>query len=642
MDLIYMDANRVELGVLQHYTLDLDIAKDKDFEIRTLDDETLLESGYWWYIAGTEYGGRIDKVSHDTKAKTVTYYGRNWRGILDSKIIEPLNGATYVYAEGGIVDSIQSILEHCEYDNLFMADGEKIDGEIPAYQYPRYCTLYEGLNGMLDNANCKLRMEYSPSNARVMVSAGLIVDHSDYLTYISENSLNFVITQKKGGVNHLLCLGQGDGDNRAVLHLFVDEVGMLQPYRLTENPVRNSDYILDKRHQQIFGVDERAAVYDYPNAQITYNYVLLPIIPLDWLESYKKYYKIDEAQQGEDLSSSRYKAVEPDIIETYTALSSQPGDWATNYNSYYVFNGEEYERAAEYTGEPEYERLYRAPDDWATNYNSYYYYHNDGTGATYHSVGSASNDKYHKQTTQPSDWSVNYKNYYMLEIDDTPAPKKKYEKVTGSTAPTWKKSTYFKKSGTSYTVTTKKPSDWATNYRNYYILVYELNAITTSVTGFASYIAVKPTASGKAPTWKQNKYYTRESLTVAPTFETVINGGEYYCRKVVKTNMPPFEKDKYYKYEKVEKAPEFVSGTYYEKAEDWYKVLAEGGIERLADLNRQESQTVTLAELQADIGDIVSGYDLITGVSVNESVTNIIVKIKNDVITLDYEVGGTT
>ena len=641
MDLIYMDETREEIGVLQHYILDFDVAKEKDFELSTLDDEILLKAGYWWYIDGTEYGGRIDKVQHDTKRKTVIYSGRNWRGLLNSKLIEPPTGSAYRYADGDIGETIQTLLEVCEFDDLFTS--EAVDITTANFQYPRYCTVYEGIIALLSSNNCKLLLSYDAVEQRCRIDVSYIADHSDYLTYISDNSLNYVVSQRKNIVNHLVCMGQGDGEARAVIHLFLDENGTIQPYRKTMFPVRNTDYILDKSSQQIFGLDERAIAYDYPNAQITYNYVALQYMPSDWSTKYRTYFEMDLSRMDEELSSARYKNVEPVEQEVYEPLTEEPANWSARYSDYYMRSPEGgFVVAGDYTSPPTYERLYSQPDDWATNFGDYYYYHNDGTGVTYHSVANATNTRYEPHTERPSDWEYNFSNYYMLTIDDTSGRKTIYTKLSEEykKKPTWKASAFYRKSGTSYKLVTDKkaPDDWDKNWGNYYIKGYELVAVVTS--GKPEYTSVKATSSGNAPTWKLGKYYTKFSDTVAPPFSNVINGGEYYCKKIVVVGAPPFTEGMYYSYRKMEVAPTFARGKYYEKTEDWYKVLVEGGLERIEELNKSESQTVTLADINADIGDIVSGYDTITGIEVQEAVTNMIVKIKNEVLSIDYEVGG--
>lgn len=695
MDLIYMNQDRVELGILQHYILDLDLAKDKDFELKTLDDEVILEAGYWWYIADTEYGGRIDKVSHDTNAKAVTYYGRNWRGLLNSKIIEPLDDTSSVIADGSVAESFQSLIARSGYDDLFTVNTTTEAGEVelttPIFSYPRWCTLYEGMMSLLTSLNAKLDIHYDGITSRVVIKPKLITDHSDYLTYISENSLNFVVSQRKGGINHLVCLGQSDEEHRAVIHLFLDESGALQPYRKTETPVRNSDYILTKDNQQIFGLDERATVYDYPNAGITYNYVMLPTQPRDWAEYYYNYYNIVEQEEEDDLSTLKYKAVEPVVVENYTELESKPADWENGQGKYYTFDGSSYHPVGLIESEPTWTTLDNVPDDWSSNYGEYYIESWDGVQTQHTAVSSATKEDPRLQTKEPDDWATNYTKYYMLRsVAEQEYGEKVYKRAQGvapawktgtyfkrsgdkyspvndkpdkwttyysdyytrkknskgdwvysraqAVAPTWKSSTYYKRDGDKYKLVNSKPDKWSEYYKDYYTMSWKLPSAVENST--SKYVKVRATASNKAPKWVKNKYYTLYTYSVAPKFKKSTVGNQKVVVKTTTEVMPEFESGTYYSYIKMEVAPQFVVGLYYEKTEDWYKILVEGGIERLADLNKSESQTVTLADMPAEIGDVVSGYDLITGIEVYERVTNIIVKIKNNVISIDYEVGG--
>lgn len=699
MDLIYMNSDRLELGVLQHYTLDLDVAKDKDFEIVTLDDETLLEAGWWWYIAGTEYGGRIDKVSHDTNAKTVKYYGRNWRGILNSKIIEPADSTSSVVADGNVATAFQGLIERSGFAHLFTVDTSLEEGEAELtttlFAYPRYCTVYDGMIALLNSLNAKLRIYYDGVAGIVTIKPCLISDHSDYLTYISMDSLNFTVSQRRGGINHLVCLGQSDMEGaRAVIHLFLDESNVLQPFRKTETPVRNSDYILDKSGQMLFDLEERATVLDAPNAQITYNYVLLGRMPGDWQTNYKNYYIAEPTDEDDELSTLKYKNVEPVIQEVYTPLDSKPGDWEAGQGKYYTFDGSEYHPVGLVEGPPSYNYYDSVPDDWSNNYGSYYVETWNGVEYVYSSVASATENDWPPQKSEPDDWKTNFKSYYMLRSVAAEEYGTKTYKAVSGVAPAWKTGTYFqKKSNGKYDgpLTTKpdkwstyykdyytrkknskgeyvyssvkavaptftsgtyyyrnggkyegplknKPEKWADNYRDYYTMYYKL---PTSVDNSTSkYVNVLPTASGKAPKWVKNKYYTKYSTSVAPTFKKATVGSQKIVSKVTTQVMPDFEPDMYYSYVKLEVAPPFTTGTYYEKTEDWYKVLCEDGIKKLEDLNKTESQTVTLGNMPAEIGDVVSGFDIVTGIEVYEHVTNVIVKIKNDVLFTDYEIGG--
>lgn len=652
MDIIFMDENRTELGILQHCILDYDVAKDKDFELKTLDDEGLLKAGWWWYIPNTEYGGRIDKISHDTKSKVVTYYGRNWRGIMASKIIAPASYTSKIYAEGSVVDSLNALVERCGLDDLILVTDEDTEIYTEQFLYKNYVTMYDGMISLLDSVNSKMRLNYDGDAQMLIMTVGLKADFTDYITYISDNSLNYVVSQRRGGINHLVCLGKEDEDTgyRAVIHLFTDENYNIQPYRRTENPLRNRDYYLDTSKQIIEGIDERTAVFEN-NGGITYHYVLLTGEPQKWATECTQYYQIDENQSGEDLSTARYKSVDWEIDDVYTLTASEPSDWSYNYSNYYYISGIDedgkfkYSKAGMVDDADVYTTVPSPPSDWNYNFSAYYMKKWDGTKYIYEAIRSDTSYTWEKQTKKPTDWATNYHSYYSLEIiNPQEEPKYTYKKLSTiyTSMPTFKKNQFYKKvTSTKYEVLTSYDSaKWKTDWKNFYVREAGMVTVVANWKPVYDYVPVKATASGKAPTWASGKYYTRYGTAIAPSWADVKAQCVAICSKTVPRVRPEWEEDTYYSYQERKVAPSWLYGKYYERTEDWFKELVEAGIEKLADLNKSESQTVTLADIEAEIGDTVSGYDTVTGVEVREAVTNIIVRIKNGVIALDYEIGG--
>lgn len=90
MDLIYMNSNLEDVGVMKDFAFDLAFGADEnDFECRINRNMHCCEGGYFLYMEGTEYGGIIDDIETDTDANEIVYHGRTWHGILNSKILEP-------------------------------------------------------------------------------------------------------------------------------------------------------------------------------------------------------------------------------------------------------------------------------------------------------------------------------------------------------------------------------------------------------------------------------------------------------------------------------------------------------------------------------------------------------------------------
>ena len=110
MDLIYTNSERVDQGVLSAYTFDLSYgASENDFAIVIGTAEAMLDYGSVIYMEGTEYGGIVDAKKVITNSESITYMGRTWHGVLNSKIIEPDSGGNYCVVSGD-ANAILSLL----------------------------------------------------------------------------------------------------------------------------------------------------------------------------------------------------------------------------------------------------------------------------------------------------------------------------------------------------------------------------------------------------------------------------------------------------------------------------------------------------------------------------------------------------
>lgn len=239
MDLIYTDRNRGELGALHGYELDVDVAKDKDFELTASINNDVLEAGSVWYIDETEYGGIVDTIKYVTADREVKYSGRNMRGILSSKVIEPPVGEDYRVVTGNVAEIVNNLLGLCGLSDMFYM--RQSDMTIKSHQIDRYITLYDGM--------CKLAaalgkvLSISMHRAKAILSFASAINYADS-KYYTQDDIDFTITQHKTKVNHLVCLGQGELKDRMVLHLYTDEYG---------NIVSN---------QRLFGMAEYTQIYE--------------------------------------------------------------------------------------------------------------------------------------------------------------------------------------------------------------------------------------------------------------------------------------------------------------------------------------------------------------------------------------------
>lgn len=224
MDLIYTNANHIDQGVLSAYNFDLSYGADEnDFELTIGKKETLLEYGAIVYIEGTEYGGIVSAMKTTSNADSVTFMGRTWHGILNSKIIEPDAGQNYLYVSGDANEVISFMLARLGLSELFVAE-ESVSGiNIPAYQFHRYCKGYDGLKDMLADNGAKLRIAWNDRVVRL--SAEPIADYTE--SPIDDDEAVLTVEQHNSKVNHLVCLGRGNLAEREVIHLYLDPFGWI-------------------------------------------------------------------------------------------------------------------------------------------------------------------------------------------------------------------------------------------------------------------------------------------------------------------------------------------------------------------------------------------------------------------------------
>ena len=194
------------------------------------------------YIPGTEYGGLYKRLESDTKNNSVAVGGLTWRGMLQKKIISPPSGQDYAI-DSGELNQIIGARVSAAFPGLFVGSSEST-GITVSYQYYRYVTLYDGLKALLKSVGYKMQIEYDQVLRKVVVSAVPIVDYSSEIEYSSDMSADYSMIIDRTGINHLICLGQGELKNRIVEHLYVDGNGVIS------------------QTQTFFGENEIAETYD--------------------------------------------------------------------------------------------------------------------------------------------------------------------------------------------------------------------------------------------------------------------------------------------------------------------------------------------------------------------------------------------
>lgn len=224
MDLIFTNAKRVDQGVLTAYAFDLSFgAEENDFEMTLGANEATLESGACIYMEGTEYGGTVDGLKTSTNGETITYKGRTWHGILNSKVIQPNSGEDYLIVSGNANAVLSTLIARLGLSGLFTVSEIDAGVNISRYQFQRYCKGYDGIRAMLAANGAKLKIVWK--DRAVHLSAEPIADYTD--SPVDGDIATLTVEQHKQKVNHLICLGKGDLAEREVIHLYVDQFGRI-------------------------------------------------------------------------------------------------------------------------------------------------------------------------------------------------------------------------------------------------------------------------------------------------------------------------------------------------------------------------------------------------------------------------------
>lgn len=606
MDLIYADAHRVDQGVMDSYELDMAYGSDENNFTCTIDREShCCTEGFFLYVEGEEYGGIVDKVKVNTEKDEITYSGRTWHGILEKKIICPEDGQDYAVFDGEANKVLQTIIDRIDLGDLFEASSEDTGIQIQAFQMDRYIDAYTGICKMLKDADAKLNIIWK--NKKVILSAQLRQDYSQDEEF-NTAQVDFTIEKNYRPVNHIICLGQGDLKNRAVIHLFCDENGGIQPYATKDVPLQDSDYILGTSRKVMDGEDEVVEILDYPNAEITENYILLTAQPSDWKKNSTAYFFQDD--------NDKFTEVEEVEVE-YKLQKIQPYDWAVNFSEYYVKSGSTYKNVE---GQTVKQLQTSRPSDWSTKYEDYF----TKSGSSYTSVKGVERTTYRKQAKKPSDWSKNYKNYFEFYSDGVTS---KYQNVSGITK--------YK-----YVLQTRKPTDWADSCTSYYKKKKK-----------GGYENVSKTKKKKAPAWRAKTYYTRISYEVPPAWKA-----NHYYTEVNTTSAPAWSANKYYTqndnvapawsqnkyYSETDEtvAPAWTANKYFKMVTDQYAVMVQNAVERMEKAHQADDMKIALEETEQvyDVGDIVGTSEETTGITAVQEVCKKIIKINNDDVTITYEV----
>lgn len=221
---------------------------NRDFQLSVSISDYDAKNGYGCriFVPGTEIGGILGELGTNTVANIITWNGLTWRGYMAEKIIEPPDGQDYYTVNDELNNALRSLIEP-QFSGTFVVP-EINTGVVISYQFKRYCTLLDGLTDMLKTVGYRLDIRYNEGEPNgcgyVEVQAVPITDYSNEIELSQDSQLNFRMSDKRNGVNHLIVLGKGELQERTVIHLYMQKDGSIG------------------ETQFYFGLDEIVRVYE--------------------------------------------------------------------------------------------------------------------------------------------------------------------------------------------------------------------------------------------------------------------------------------------------------------------------------------------------------------------------------------------
>jgi hypothetical protein len=243
MVLVVHDSTVGDIREIEEFELDIAFGSDENALKLEASAGEAPEEGQFVFIDGTEYGGVVDQASYEAGREasgSILCRGRTWHGILAGKRLLPDSGSGYLSVSGKAGEALASLIERMGLSGLFSAAA---DDTLVSYTFDRFVDGYSGLKAMAKANGRKVVMRRNGGKVEISLPPAV-----DYANKVDSDLLDFTLTSVHRCVNHLVCAGTGELENRAVIHFYADAAGNVS------------------HTQSLFGVDEICALYDYSNA----------------------------------------------------------------------------------------------------------------------------------------------------------------------------------------------------------------------------------------------------------------------------------------------------------------------------------------------------------------------------------------
>lgn len=294
--------------------------------------KTELAKGSLIWSPGTEYGGIIQDIQSklETDGQRYVYYsGPSWSGRLSQRIVCPPTGKDHYTLEGEANEALNTLMEYLGLDYLFQAP-EGNSGITLNTDLDRFADGYSALRKAAAENDCRLSMAYDNAAKKVII---LFVKRETHGNYTSDNSPISVTVGSP--VNHLVCAGTGELQNRVVVHLYIDNNGNVSqaPYytradeitALYENTSADKDKLIEEGTKKLLEYQEvnqvEISVEDGSEDLYQLDDVIVGFDPVTGIKASSTIAKKVVSVDAQGFESYRYEAA--DVGSSGSTLSTE-------------------------------------------------------------------------------------------------------------------------------------------------------------------------------------------------------------------------------------------------------------------------------------------------------------------------------
>lgn len=170
--------------------------------------------GHYIYSPGTEWGGPVSLVQHNTGENTVTIQGPTWRGLLFRKLVIPATwDGVYTITDTDANAALDELISGRFGTLIIVSDtlaGVSVSGEWA------YAKVGNAAQDMLRAYGLRLDIAYDAVNARAVISAKHVSDLADGVEISQDYGVDFTSTiGNTTPANHAIVKGGG-----GVVHVY--------------------------------------------------------------------------------------------------------------------------------------------------------------------------------------------------------------------------------------------------------------------------------------------------------------------------------------------------------------------------------------------------------------------------------------